>query len=194
MFFSVALRRIVFLICTFMSFYVSGQVCGIYVSGSDFNNQKISFKSSPEKKYIIKLNDVFYKSYITIKTGNSKINYSKDSIFGYQDKSNTIYRFYNKRIYTILNPGETILLYKFESVPLTKGAVNVIHYYFSKNAASPVVELTIENLKNTFSSDRSFQDMLDIYFRNNEELIKYDSHNKIYKINYLFAKSLNIKS
>ncbi|HWY12507.1 MAG TPA: hypothetical protein VN026_14335, partial [Bacteroidia bacterium] len=163
---------------------------GIYISSSDFSNNKLSLAAGKNKKTKIKLNELFYKSYITVKYCDSVYTLYKDSVFGYRDKSGISYRFFDKTIYPVLNQGEQILLYKKETDSGSpKSPQKVITYYFSKDSGSPVVPLTTANLEKAFTDNKTFKEFLEIHFRNDSELTEYDCANKIYKINRLLELS-----
>ena len=135
------------------------------------------------------MHDSFFKNYITIENGDSEIKLNKDSIFGYRDNHTISHRFFNKNIYTILNPGEEILLYSKESLSTGKGSPAIKNYYFSKNFRSPVLELSIGNLKIAFKDNISFCEILNTYFKVNADIPEYDSAYKMYKLNYLLLLS-----
>ena len=115
-------------------------------------------------------------------------------MFGYKDNSGISYRFFNKVIYPVLNPGENIILYK--TVHTSGGIKNpqtLINFYYSKDAYSPVTALTIPNLEKTFSDNKLFQEFLDIHFKQDDELSEYDDTHKMYKINRLLELSQSQK-
>jgi hypothetical protein len=63
-------------------------------------------------------------------------------------------------------------------------------YYFSKNAESRILPLTIRNLKFAYPN-RDFHDLLDVHFRSNKELMRYDAFNNEYKLKRIFSKTLS---
>ncbi|HLG38010.1 MAG TPA: hypothetical protein VI461_00030 [Chitinophagaceae bacterium] len=93
--------------------------------------------------------------------------------------------------YTVLNPGETILLYKYvHAAHSAKEADKYApKYYFTTPSSDVLMELTKNNLKNAFSTNHAFHDALDANFSKDQELINYDDFHKIYKINRLLQNN-----
>ena len=163
---------------------------GVYLSANDFTNGKISFVNNQREKYKLYLHEVFKTSSIKIIIGDSIIKLNKDSIFGYRDKKNTCYRFYNKVAYKIINPSEKILLYSTTSLEgIPRNRHNVTNYFFSANPDSPIYTLSKWNLKTVLYKDVLFHELLDVYFESDKELIAYDSFNKIYTLNRIYELS-----
>ena len=177
----------------FSSLLTAQSVQGIYLSADDFTSNKLSFEKGSSKKYKIKLHSLSFKSPIKITWGDSIIHLNKDSVFGYKDHDGTSYRFFNKTVFTMMNPGANILLYKVMSAAKTKYEEATYSYYYSKDVNSPVMSLTLRNLENTFSDNKVFVDFLEVHFRNNDELLEYDSNHRMYKINHLLELSKNQK-
>src|SRR5271157_2356313 len=161
---------------------------GVYLTAKDFTNSKISFVNDQlNNKYKVRLNETFNSPKITIIKGDSVIKLNKESVFGYRDKKNNCYRFYNKAEYQIINPSEKILLYsKSELEGGFRSTHKVTHYFFSENANSPIYALTKWNLKAVFYKEVSFLELLDVYFESDNQLTAYDSINKIYTLNRVY--------
>ncbi|MFM2224448.1 MAG: hypothetical protein RJA07_650 [Bacteroidota bacterium] len=162
---------------------------GIYLTAKDFQQHKISFTSSPQKKYKISIDEIFYSPFIKISFGDSTIKLSKEIVYGYRNSQNISFRFFNKNEFEISNPTETILLYKLTVAAGARGSATTTKYFFSKDAASPIVPLSIYNLQKIFANDASFQEWITIYFHTDEELLKYDAVNKMYQLNHVFQIS-----
>lgn len=175
--------------CLFSPLIKAQSVLGIYLSSTDFTSNNLWFKKGVNKKCKIKMHNLSFKLPIKITCGDSILQLSKDSVYGYKDAENSSYRFFNKKTYTIMNPGETILLYKLISVVKTKYEEPTYSYYFSKDASSLVLPLNLNNIENTFGSNKMFIDFLEVHFKNDNELLEYDSNHKIYKINRLLELS-----
>ena len=97
-----------------------------------------------------------------------------------------------KNRYTVLNPGETITIYKYyHSAHPPKAAEQFpVKYYFSEQSSDVLQELTKTNLKKTYPSNHAFHDALDANFIADKDLIAYDDFHKIYKINRLYQNSV----
>lgn len=169
---------------------------GVYLTAKDFTNCKVSFVNDQlNKKYKIYLNEAFNSSKIKIIKGDSVIKLNKESVFGYRDKKNNSYRYYNKAEYKIMNPSEKILMYsKSESEGGFRSSHAVTKYYFSENATSPIYALSKSNLKEIFLKDVSFVELLNVYFDSDNDLAAYDNINKGYMLNYVYELSMQKNS
>lgn len=166
------------------------QIVGIYLSDCDFIQNKLSYIKYGKIKFKIKPHDFYYKPYVSVKTKDSVFTFSKDSIFGYKDDDGKTYRFFEEKVYPLLNPSENILLYKqVTKIGEPKYQQIVVHYYFSKNPSSPIIPLTILNLEIYYQDNKYFIEFLEIYFKSNSDLAEYDYNHKIYKLSRLLELS-----
>ena len=159
---------------------------GIFLSSADFNNNKISYSNPDGKKYKFYLHNSF-NTPIRIITGDSVKTISKKSVFGYRDEKGTCYRYYDKSSFEILNPSESILLYKKTSVESTFRNIRLVtRYYFSCNASSPLYDLTIWNLKLAFFQDVYFEELINYFFSCDDQLTTWDRAHKQYFLNCVY--------
>ena len=93
--------------------------------------------------------------------------------------------------YTILNPGETITLYKYvhASHSAKEADKYAPKYYFTNKASDVLTDLTKTNLKKAYPDNHAFHDALDANFKEDKELINYDDFHKMYKINWLLKNN-----
>ena len=166
---------------------------GIYKTANDFVTGKLSLAiNCATEMHKIKLNDFFGKDYITVVHDGKKYDFKKSEVYGYKLCDEKIYRFSGKTDYVIMNPSEKILLYTKEVMQGSKGArIRTNTYYFSNGAASPIVELTIDNLKKAYPNNHKFHDALDSDFKNGEGLASYDSFHKMYRVNHILQMNAN---
>jgi hypothetical protein len=159
---------------------------GIYLTGNDFSKRKLAH-ASPHTH--IKLHEVFKTDIVEVKCNDSLFSYKKSDVFGYKDNTGQSYRFFDKKIYPILNSGEKILIYKIQDKIGFKGQAPVESYHFSRDAGSPIYLLTISNLETAFSENKEFQKLLEIHFSNDNQLIEYDKQHGEYKLNRILELS-----
>lgn len=173
-----------FILKTTICFAQNNTSSGVFLNANDFNSKRIIYTKIIGEKYRFHSNVLFNKSYIKITIGDSVYRISKDSVFGYRTKENVCYRLFNNEEYEIINPNETILIYS--KIFFTGYKTNLLtKYFFSISAEGKIYPLTKYNLKQVTFGDSLFHDQLDIYFRNDEDLLEYDSFYKIYKLNKL---------
>jgi hypothetical protein len=164
---------------------------GVYLSANDFTNGKVSYgHNNTNNKYEFHLHEISFKTPIKIILDNTIVKLNKDSVYGYRDKKNTCYRYFNKGIFKILNPSEKFLLYSNSSVEDGPRNIHrVRNYFFSADATSPIYLLTKWNLKIVLFKDIYFHELLDVYFQGDDELTAYDEINKIYLLNSVYEMS-----
>jgi hypothetical protein len=162
---------------------------GVYLNASDFRDSKLAHATDCSvKKSNIKLNSLLDKPYVTVTQNGQSIRLNKAEIFGYKDCDGNTYRFVGKRRYTILNPNEEILLYRFQIAGSKNQRAQTL-YKFSKLRDQQTYDLTIDNLKRTFADNPKFHDQLTAVFNSDNELTKYDSFYKIYRVNRVYQNS-----
>ena len=71
-----------------------------------------------------------------------------------------------------------------------KGMYRADLYFFSTTVDSPIIPLTIENLKRAYPANLAFHYALDAYFNSDRQLMAYDEYAKMYKLKYLFLQTL----
>lgn len=164
---------------------------GVYLTVNDFLNNKISFvNSQADKKYKLSINEIFNSSVIKIRIGTTVIKLNKDTVYGYRDKNNNCFRFYNKAEYKIINSSENFILYSKTS---TKGGLRSSHtvtsYYFSERKNQVIYQLSKSNLKKVFWKEVSFIELLNNYFESDNDLISYDNTTKTYRLDQIYNLS-----
>ncbi len=184
--------RLLFLIACYplpLSLLAQNNNPGVYKTGNDFTKNILSYSKQEGRKYKFHLHETFNTSHLKIVLGDTTIKLNKDSIFGYRDAQNKSYRFYHKSVYEILNTTQHILIYSQNSMSGGKGNQTITNYFFSVNTEGPPLPLSKQNLKNSFSKESEFLDLLDLYFSDDKDLHSYDSSRKMCKLNHVFQIS-----
>ena len=100
-------------------------------------------------------------------------------------------RIYGNATYEILDTTSFYLYKRTRIVNITKGSLQpVTEYSFSVNADAPIQPLSIEVLKQAYPDNTEFHYLLDGHFQTNAALLQYDPFLKMYKLKYLFNKSI----
>jgi len=167
----------------------SSKACsGIYITSQDYKQGKLSF-SCDSLCTEIKLNHFFSGNYVVVKCKGKKYRLNKDSVFGYTNGRHEHFRFYKSydEEYKIIEAGN-IIVYSYP-VKIWTGYGRFIRteqrYFFSKTADSPILPLTVLELKRAFPENLKFHTMLDLQFGNIQDIKEGD----IFKINELLNKS-----
>lgn len=106
-------------------------------------------------------------------------------------KSTDELRLYEHKRYKLVDAAHFPIYSRQEHVAGSKARVTEIKYYFSLNERSPIMPLTISNLKHAFPQFREFHDLLDLQFRHSRELMKYDPYYSEYTIKKVFRKGVS---
>lgn len=172
-----------------LSFVTYAKQGGVYLSATDFRNEKMTYVTDCSiNKSNIKLNLLFDRPHFTVTHDGQSNRLQKTDIFGYKACDGDTYRFVGKRRYSILNPTEEILLYRFETIA-SKNQKPQIFYKFSKFANHEVYDLTIKNLKIHFPNNPKFHDQLTAVFNSDKDLTNYDSFYNMYQVNRIYRNS-----
>lgn len=172
----------------FFSVYAQQDSSGVYLTASDFKNRHLVYAiNCKTQKHKIKLKSFFSKPYIVVVHNDSSYTLQKSEVYGYKDCDENVYRFVDQKVYTILNPQDPIVLYRY-FVYIPKDPIN--DYFFSVGSDGDVIELTKTNLKETFPDNQKFHELLDLSFKDELSLSSYDKRKKVYKLMTVYVKSM----
>jgi hypothetical protein len=80
-------------------------------------------------------------------------------------------------------------LYIYSTNVLVRKGTTDKAYFFSVGPDGEVIPLSIVNLKKAFPDNHRFHDALDMVFRNDSQLTRYDDFHKMFKVNRLLIAS-----
>ena len=84
---------------------------------------------------------------------------------------------------------EANALYIYSLDVLVRKGASEKAYFFSVGPNGDVLPLTILNLKKAFPDNHTFHDLLDMSFKHDSDLTKYDDFHKMFKVDRLLAAS-----
>lgn len=151
---------------------------GLYLSMSDYVANHLRYEHGN-----IKLHS--RRSYLSIQLNNGPVQVSKDSVFAVALKDGKTYRLLAHVNYEILNRNATLLLYKKQKMATGKAFPRDDFQYYFSAGNGPVQELTSWNLKKAFGERKALPDQLDENFRQDSDLMTYDSFHHMYKLEWL---------
>lgn len=163
---------------------------GVYKSADDFINGELSYMPDGAGKHAIRTDIPFNASAVKVVSGGETIRLSKSDLYGYRNSKNQLFRFFNNGSYRIISQQQFPLYSRQVNVWKGKAKTRETKYYFSKDEDAPVMALTVSNLKYAFPMSRAFHELLDLHFRSDRELLRYDSFYKEYTLNALFVKTV----
>lgn len=159
---------------------------GLYLTAHDYLKGKLTHSG---KDFSIRRHELFKRGVIRVDIRDSSFVYLKNEVYGYRDKLGKVYRFFQNEIFPMLNPGESLVLYKVTSGTGFKNSPVLETYFFSKDADSKIWPLTIDNINKAFSGEEQFKLLVEIFFRNDRDLVVYDPIHLKYKLNRLIELS-----
>jgi len=169
----------------------SSNVAGIYKTESDYVNHKLSYSyECASKTGSIRVNDFFSSPTVVVKADGKKYSLLKSEIFGYQDCNNKNYRFYNGKVYEIVDTLGFYIYTTLVSEQTQKASFPVKKYFFSVTASAAPQALTVQQLEDVFAANTKFRYAVAAQFTSNSKLTDYDSFLHCYKLKYLFTESL----
>ncbi len=182
---------IIFQMLIAISVFSQKDTSGIYFTSDDFVNQRLSYAiNCKTQKHRISADLIFRDKIVSVKHNDTVYTFQQDSVYAARYCDNSIVRFSNHQQYPLLNPDETILIYKVVSGSGHKVSPVVTKYFFSNGAKDGIRELTLHNIKKSFPDNHKFHNLLDMQFKSDDELAEYDFYHKCYKINQILKTSL----
>ena len=96
------------------------------------------------------------------------------------------YRLVGNERYQILESKD---LYIYSTDVVVRKGASEKAFFFSVGSTGEILPLTIVNLKKAFPDNHRFHDGLDMTFKDNSQLTKYDDFHKMFKVNRLLVAS-----
>jgi hypothetical protein len=160
---------------------------GLYLTYNDYLNHKLSYGSVVKGDKIAN-HDFMESGTITVISNGAKQTFSKSEVFGYRE-NNSNYRFQDNKAYEII---DTAGFYIYKHDKLTqhgKGPKPVSTEYFSTKGNAKIMSLTQKNVDMAFASNYKFRNIVQMEFKNDDQLNEYDSAFNEYKIKELYTES-----
>lgn len=164
---------------------------GLYLTAQDFINKKLSYSNeNTNGRYKIKVAPLFNKERVRVIQNGEKYDFFQPDLFGYRSE-NLDFRFFNDQQYKVVDNSFFYMYTRIVSVVEGKVHTQKTNYYFSKLSDGNIMDLTLYNLKKAYPENHKFQDLLDVYFRYDNDLNWYDSFNKMYKVEHILGDTFD---
>ncbi|WP_109697902.1 hypothetical protein [Chitinophaga deserti] len=160
---------------------------GLYLSAEDFAEGKVSYGAAHHK---IKADVPFQHGKVKVVNGDKQILLDKNVLYGYRDKHQQDYRFVGNNAYKILDAAGFPIYSREVETSKGKGRIKETKFYFSAQPGSDVMELTIGNLKRAFPDNGKFHQQLDMQFRSNDELARFDEYSKAFTLKTIYNETI----
>jgi len=168
-----------------MSLKAQNANTGIYLTEQDYRSNKLNYVLNDHDK--LRLNEFLDGTNINLTYHGTKITLSKTKIFGYR-QNNQDFRFFQNEAYRILDTVGFLLYSREKLAQGTKGYMPIEKYFYSVNPEQPIIDLTVQNLRNSFPAMTGFRYSLQNSFSNDSDLITYDKLSNQYKIKYIYLQ------
>ncbi len=189
------IRSAVFAALILSSVSSFAQKSGVFKTFADYTSGKMEYGiDCATEKHKIKLNNFLGKDFITVVHEGKSYDLKKAETWGYQLCDEKVVRFQNNEHFPLADKGALWIYTKetAKTVSHQAGVKTTTTYYFSRGGGDGILELTLLNLKATFSGNHTLHDAIDSQFKTDASLGEYDQFHKHYKINH-FLESQNIK-
>lgn len=153
------------------NFHGMTHTCGVYSTAHDRQAGTLSLAiDCKSERHKIKSGFIGDKSAIKVVRDDKTHKFLRRDIYGYRDCEGNEYHFHDGKSYQLLNPGESIAIYRvFE----WKGKQQVTKHFFRSESMATIKPLTLRNLNNEFSAEPLFLKKLHILAKNDFLLVKY---------------------
>lgn len=162
---------------------------GVYLTANDFVAGKLLPATDGRPRPGTAEENVLNSKYIFVNQLGRHYKMNTRDVYALRSCEGKIVRIYNEGYYTLLNPGENILIYLVICNPVSKGNVLTRKYYFSKDAGSGIEQLTLDNLKAVFRDNHAFDKAVEAQFSADRDLYAYDNLYKCYRLNSVYNAS-----
>lgn len=157
-------------------------ICGIYLTSNDYCINRLCYPHFANKRTKPSDDDLLCSRHLLIDRDGKSFKIDQKDMYAIACSDGQIIRLYHDGHYILLDPGEALLIYKVIAFPAAKGDCPKTIYYFSKDAASNVERLTLDNLRQAFTDNHKFEQALDTQFRSDSDLCAYDQVHHRYKL------------
>ncbi len=135
------------------------------------------------------LHEVFHTQTIGVNCRGKKTVYLKSDVYGYRDREGNHYRLQAGAAYQVLNPGDSLLLYKTTTGTGLKNNPVIDLYFFSRNKTTPVLSLDLASLNLAYGNNPGFLALLETAFTSNAQLVAYEPLALAHQLNRLLILS-----
>lgn len=167
---------------------------GIYMSALDFSSGKLKYEiNCLTQKHKIKSSDFLNTNTIKIIHQDSTIKLLKSSLWGFRLCDGKEYRIIQNKEYEIIDKGAFPVYQIIEtkhSGSKNKNTTSETRYFFSENPSSSLKELTLKNIETSFMSNSKFHELVDLYFKSDNDLLIFDDYYKMLRLSHFYSESL----
>ena len=171
---------------------VPARQSGLYITAADFDAGRLADAVACPSDSRPVDRDAFETAAVISWPGATRTRqYAKAEVFGFRACDGADVRFVGSANFRVVR-ARPLYLYQHEyRVPAGRGGSRLVaDYAFSTTAADTVRSLTLDALKRAYPENHRFHDLLDLAFRRDEELMRYDEFHHEYRVARLLRETL----
>lgn len=164
---------------------------GVFVTSADFASGLLTdaMECTSDSRPVDRA--AFSETAVVSMPADGSRQFAKATIFGFRACDGTDVRFVNGESYHVVRaPPLYLYEHEYRASRGKGGSQSLTHYLFSTTAGDSVRPLTLDALKRAYPENHLFHDQLDLAFRSNEELMRYDDYHHEYRVARLLRQSL----
>jgi len=164
---------------------------GVYLTPSDFDAGRLTESAVCQSDSRPIDREAFSRTALVVMPhGNQATRYDKAHIFGFRACDGTDVRFVRGGNFHVVRAPPLYLYEHQYRVSIGKGGSRLkVDYAFSTTVADSVRPLTMDGLKRAYPENHRFHDLLDLAFRSDSELIRYDDFHGEYRVARLLRET-----
>ena len=164
---------------------------GLYLTPADFDSALLTdARSCPLDSRDVVLETFGEDTVISMPGVIGAGHFDKARTYGFRSCDGTDVRFVGASGYQVVHAPPLLLYQHSILVSAGKGGVRrVVSYGFSTSASDSMRPLTMNALKRAYPERHAFHDLIDLAFRSDDELIRFDDFHQEYRIARLLRES-----
>ncbi|HSQ29643.1 MAG TPA: hypothetical protein VLN49_07335 [Gemmatimonadaceae bacterium] len=167
---------------------------GVFVTPADFDVNQLASAIDCETETTPIARDAFRRGLVVEIPGMGQsppARYSKTDVFGFRACDGSDVRFVEGESYRLERAAPLYLYERQRRFRLgNRGSRFVYDHFFSTAARDSLRPLTLLALKEAYFTNHRFHDLLDLAFRSNDELMRYDDLHHEYRVAWLLRETL----
>ena len=166
---------------------------GVYVTGVDFEHGRLASAAdctAPDRPVARDAISRGQMLEMPPSGGEAGARYAKADVYGFRACDGADVRFVAGENYRVEHAPPLLLYERKRRVSVGKGSRLVYDHFFSTSPADSVRPLTLLSLKEAYPTNHRFHDLLDLAFRSDDELMRYDDFHHEYRVARILRETM----
>ncbi len=161
------------------------KTAAIYRTQEDYVKGITSYGPSVDHPGRLKLHLLAPKDFVDLSYNGHSSRIPTSQLFGYTTKEGNVFSIHGSETYQVMNKNPQLLLFRKRTLSSNREFRNDRFSYFFSTADGVIRPLTSWNLKKAFPEKQDWTDLIDTNFKQDNELMTYDSYHHMYKLEWL---------